>query len=69
MKIITESKFKENEKLVLEWAASGNDSFTIETEFGNAVLISEKEYKSYMKIMDECFESLKIVSAQKKDLF
>lgn len=69
MKKISGEKFKEKPELVLEWAATGNDSFTIETELGNAVLISEEEYKSYMKIMDSCFESLKIISRQRKDEF
>lgn len=69
MKKISGEKFKENPNLALEWTATGNDSFTIETEFGNAVLISEEEYNSYMKIMDGCFESLKIISRQRRDEF
>ena len=69
MKKISGEKFKEKPDLVLEWAATGSDSFTIETELGNVVLISEEEYKSYMKIMDSCFESLKIISRQRKDEF
>lgn len=60
MKNISKNDLLENIDLALEYAATMRDSFVIETESGNVVLISEKEYSSYMKIMEACMESARI---------
>ncbi len=69
MRNVSKQKFKENIDLVLEQATSTLNSFMIETEKGNVILISEGEYKSYMKLLTNCMDSVNIVLSQRHSLF
>lgn len=69
MKKITEQKFLENIESALEQAATMRDSFMIETKNGNVALVSEKEWKSYMNIIEVCMDSMKIIRSQRNEPF